>query len=200
MAEKENLSGETSEHQKTQKKISMNWTNTIIAVAIIAVFVVLVGQPAITGNASLCVVTNPGELTTQEVSEREPYTVYKDVEEPFNYNVVSHYDGYVTYNYVNKKYGKLEIKNTEEHSGIFTVKGVFTDGEKKNEQILSYDIAPEVTRLFYFEYYDKYRDTDSARFTYEIIPPARKTNKAVTEYRNVTKTKDVAVGREISCL
>ena len=145
MAEKENLAGE---NPKTQKKTSTNWTNIIITIAIVAVFAVLIGQPALTGNASLCIVTNPGQQSVQEVSEREPYTVYKDVEEPFNYNIVSHYDGYVTYNYVNKKYGKLEIKNTEDHSGIFTVKSIFTDGEKKTEQVLSYDISPETIRLF----------------------------------------------------
>jgi len=197
MAEKENLAGE---NPKTQKKTSTNWTNIIITIAIVAVFAVLIGQPALTGNASLCIVTNPGQQSVQEVSEREPYTVYKDVEEPFNYNIVSHYDGYVTYNYVNKKYGKLEIKNTEDHSGIFTVKSIFTDGEKKTEQVLSYDISPETIRLFYFEYYDQYRDTDGAMFAYEVIPPTKKTNMAVTEYRDVTKTKNVAVGKEVSCL
>ena len=37
-------------------------------------------------------------------------------------------------------------------------------------------------------------------FTYEVIPPTKKTNRAVTEYRDVTKTKNVAVGKEVSCL
>ena len=92
------------------------------------------------------------------------------------------------------------IKNTEDHSGIFTVKSIFTDGEKKTEQVLSYDISPETIRLFYFEYYDQYRDTDGAMFAYEVIPPTKKTNMAVTEYRDVTKTKNVAVGKEVSCL
>lgn len=199
MAEKENLAGENNEKPKIQKT-STNLTNIIIIIALVGVFAILVGQPALTGNASLCIVTNPGQQSVQEVSEREPYTVYKDVEEPFNYNIVSHYDGYVTYNYVNKKYGKLEIKNTEDHSGIFTVKSIFTDGEKKTEQVLSYDISPETIRLFYFEYYDQYRDTDGAMFAYEVIPPTKKTNMAVTEYRDVTKTKNVAVGKEVSCL
>ena len=99
-----------------------------------------------------------------------------------------------------KAVGKIEIKNTDEHSGIFTVVGKFLLDGKEEKQILSYDVPSEQSKLFYFEYFDKYQDTDKANFTYDIIPPTKKVQKTVTEYRDTEKIKDVETPPEIKCL
>ncbi len=186
--------------RRKNKKQAVNWQAIIVVVAVVAVLGFIVSYSAITGDASLCITTKPAEKIQQIITEKEPYTAYKEVDAPFAYTIVSELQGYDTYNYINKKFGKVEIKNTDEHSGVFTVIGNFIFDGKEEKQILNYDVPPEKTKLFYFEYYDKNRDTDRANFTYEILPPTKRVNKALTEYRETEKIKETKTAPEVACL
>ena len=186
--------------RKSAKRRVIDWQKIIVALGVVAVLGFIASYSAITGNASLCITTAPSETVQQTTTEKEPYTVYKEVDTPYGYIVTYERTGSNFYDWLYRKFGKVEIKNTDEHSGIFTVVGRFALGGKEEKQILSYDIPPERTKLFYFEYFDKYKDTDNASFSYEVIPPNKKVQKTVTEYRDVEKVRETKTEAEVACL
>ncbi len=185
---------------KSKKLRVVDWQKIVVVIAVVAVLGFIASYSAMTGDASLCITTAPAEKIQQTTTEKEPYTVYKEVDQPYNYIITYELAGANFYDWLYRKFGKVEIKNTDEHSGIFTAIGKFTLVGKEEKQILSYDIPPEKTKLFYFEYFDRYKDTDNASFTYEVIAPTKKVQKTVTEYREVEKTKEIKTQPQLSCL
>jgi len=191
---------ETKVKRKVAKHAIIDWQKIIVIAIVVAVLGFIASYSAMTGNASLCITTAPAEKTQQTIIEKEPYVLYKEVDVPYNYIITYELAGSNFYDWLYRKFGKVEIKNTDEHSGIFTVVGKFLLDGKEEKQILSYDISSEKTKLFYFEYFNKYNDTNNANFTYEIIPPSKKVQKQTTEYRDVEKTKQIETSPHLSCL
>ena len=136
--------------RKVAKRAIIDWQKIIVIAIVVAVLGFIASYSAMTGNASLCITTAPAEKTQQTVIEKEPYVLYKEIDVPYNYIVTYELAGSNFYDYLYRKFGKIEIKNTDEHSGIFTVVGKFLLDGKEEKQILSYDVSSEKAKLFYF--------------------------------------------------